>query len=327
VVFLFRDKSIANIFFLVILSISVHLHFFVEAPAVVSHVNDGVFSLFLKEYVAGLPATGLFLFYHLVILLQAIRLNMVLSELRMFQHTMFTPAMTYILLSGILLEWCSISSALMANLLVIWIFIKLTRLYNNPSPKTLLFNTGLIIGLSVICYHPTAILIGVVLFALIVVRPFRLAEWIVLLMGILLPYYFLFGILYLQDDTAQFVAFIPYLKWTLPVAEWSMPLVVRLAMLVVMLVAGLLFWQLTHKRMVIQIRKNWGVMMVMLLILLPIPFIFLNAGIESAFMCLVPLASFASNAFSTPNRLLLPNILFWLAAAVLVYNNWVLIVK
>jgi hypothetical protein len=76
---------------------------------------------------------------------------------------------------------------------------------------------------------------------------------------------------------------------------------------------------------VIQIRKNWGVMMVMLLILLPIPFIFMYAGIESAFMCLLPIAAFASNAFSYPRRLILPNILFWLAVAVLVYNNWILI--
>jgi hypothetical protein len=48
VVFLFRDKSIINVFFLVILSIGIHLHFFVSAPVVVFNDNDGVFSLFLK---------------------------------------------------------------------------------------------------------------------------------------------------------------------------------------------------------------------------------------------------------------------------------------
>jgi hypothetical protein len=39
----------------------------------------------------------------------------------------------------------------------------------------------------------------------------------------------------------------------------------------------------------------------------------------------MPLAAFSSNAFSTPRRLILPNILFWLAVAVLAYNNWFLI--
>jgi hypothetical protein len=327
VVFLFRDKSIANIFFLMLLSIGVHLHLFTGPPQVVYHGNDGVFSLALQHYVSGLPPTVLFLFYQLIVLLQAIRLNMVLGEMRMYPQITYTTAMAYVLLSGILPEWCGISPALCANFLLIWIFIKLSRLYNHPSPKTLLFNTGLIVGLSVLCYHPTAILIGVVLFALIVVRPFRLAEWVILLMGILLPYYFLFGVLFLQDNTSRFMSFVPFLRLDLPVAKWSAPLIIQLTVLLSMIIAGLVYWQLTHKRMVIQIRKNWGVMMVMLLILLPIPFIFRDAGLESAFMCIMPLAAFSSSAFSTPRRLLLPNILFWLATAVLIYNNWVLITR
>lgn len=324
-VFLFRDKSIVNIFFLAVLCVGVHIHLFFGAPVVVTNGNDGVFSVILREYIAGLSSTVLFVLYMLIILLQAIRLNMVLSEMRMFQNNTYTIAMAYVLLSGIMIEWCSITPALMANFLLIWIFIKLCRLYNHPSPKTLLFNTGLIVGLSVICYYPTAILIGVVLFALVVVRPFRLAEWVILLMGILLPFYFLSSILFLQDKLGQLHQFVPALRLNLPVTAWSVPLIIRLAVLLLMMIAGLIFWQLTHRRMVIQIRKNWGIMMVMLFILLPIPFIFKHAGIESSFMLLLPLASFASNAFSTPRRLVLPNILFWTAAAVLVYNNWVLI--
>jgi len=240
----------------------------------------------------------------------------------MFQHNGYTTAMTYVLLSGILTQWCSISSALISNFLLIWLFIKLSRLYNNPSPKTLLFNTGLIVGLSVICYHPTAILIGVVLFTLAVVRPFRLAEWLVLLMGILLPYYFLVSWLFINDQLPQFSSYLPYVHWNLPFPEWNAALITRLSVLVVTLFTGLYCWQVFNKRMVIQIRKNWGVMIVMLLILLPIPFIFLHAGIESAFLSLVPVAAFAGNAFSYPRRLLLPNILFWLSVIMIIYNNW-----
>jgi hypothetical protein len=322
VVFLFRDKSIANIFFLVILSIGVHLHFFINAPLVVTNLNDGFFSYLLTNYVAGLSPTVLFMLYHLVILVQAIRLNLVLSDLRMFQNNSYTPAMAYVLLSGMLTQWCSISPALIANFLLIWLFIKLCRLYNHPSPKTLLFNTGLIVGISVVCYHPTAILILVVLFALAVVRPFKLAEWVILLMGILLPYYFLAAGLFLNNKLSTFYLYLPYLQWNLPSAKWDIPLIVSLSVLVLVLIAGLYYWRVSSKRMVIQIRKNWGAMMVMLLILLPIPFIFLHAGIESAFMSLVPLGAFAGNAFSYPRRLVLPNILFWLCMVVIIYHNW-----
>ena len=321
-VFLFRDKSIINIFFLVILSIGVHVHFFMDAPLVVTNYNDGVFSYFLREYVAGLSPTVLFILYHVVILVQAIRLNLVLSDLRMFQTNSYTPAMAYILLSGMLTQWCSISPALIANFLLIWLFIKLCRLYNHPSPKTLLFNIGFIVGLSMVSYHPTAILILVVLFALAVIRPFKLAEWLILLMGILVPYYFLAAGLFLNNELNTFTSYLPYLQWNLPPAHWDIPLIVSLSVLFVVLVAGLYYWQVSTKRMVIQVRKDWGAMMVMLLILLPIPFIFLHAGIESAFMSLVPLGAFAGNAFSYPRRLVLPNILFWLCTRVIIYHNW-----
>lgn len=322
-VFLFRDKSIINIFFLVILSIVVHLHFFVNAPLVIYNSNDGVLSVLLHNYISGQPQTVLFLLYHMTVLIQAIRLNMVLNDLRMFQQNNYTTAMAYVLLTGIIAQWGSISSALMANFLLIWIFIKLSRLYNHPSPKTLLFNTGLIVGLSVVCYHPTAILILVVLFALAVVRPFSLAEWLVLLMGVLVPYYFLFSWLFINDQTKTFSSFLPSLQLNLPAAQWSPPLIAGLSILALVLLTGLYYWQLSNKRMVIQIRKNWGVMAVMLFILLPIPFIFLHAGLESALMALVPLGAFAGNVFSYPRKLILPNILFWLAIMVIAYNNWV----
>jgi hypothetical protein len=325
VVFLFRDKSIINIFFLVILSIGVHFHFFMEAPLIVFNNNDGIFSIFLLRYISILPPSVLFMLYHAIILSQAIRFNMVLTQLKMFHNNAYTTAMAYVLLSGVLTQWCTISSALVANYLLIWLFIKLSRLYNHPSPKTLLFNTGLIVGISVICFHPTAILILLVLFALAVVRPFVLAEWVILLMGILLPFYFLVSWLFLNDEFSKFYSLLPRLQWNLPFAHWDAQLVIQFSVLIFTLLTGFYFWQITNKRMVIQIRKNWGVMIVMLFILIPIPFVFLHAGLESAFLSLVPLAAFASNTYSYPRKLLLPNLLFWFSLIVIMYNNWMLI--
>lgn len=324
-VFLFRDKSIINIFFLAILSIGIHIHFFIAAPLVITHTGDGFFSWVLDNYIKQLPQPALFMLYHALIVIQAIRLNMVLNDLRMYQLNSYVAAMSYVLLSAILPEWCSITPALLANFLLIWLFTRLCRLFNNPSPKTLLFNTGLIVGLSVIFYHPTAVLIIVVLFALIEIRPFNVAEWVVLLMGITLPYYFLVSWFFLTDNMAGITAFIPFPQWTLPVNAWSAGLIISLSVIFVLLLLGMYYWQLTNKRMVIQIRKNWALMLMLLLILLTIPFIFMHAGIESGLMALVPVAAFTANAFSYPRRYTLPNILFWLCIAVIAYNNWVFI--
>lgn len=326
-VFLFRDKSFINIFFLAVLSIGVHFHFLMEAPVIDTNSgsNDGLLSLILDRYFLSLPATVRFLLYHALVLVQAIRLNMAMNELRMYSSATFVPAMTYIVLTAMVPQWCAVSSALVTNSLVIWIFMKLSRLYNHPSPKTLLFNTGLIAGLSVICYHPMAILIGVVLFALAVVRPFRLAEWLVLLIGVVLPYYFVLSVLYLTDRLPDIASMLPDFYLGFPEGSNDKTLLWGLGYLALALLLGLFFWQVSIGRMVIQIRKNWGVMMVLLLTLLPVPFIFQLGGLESGLLVLVPISAFVTNAFANPRNLGLPNLLFILALLVIAMNNWQLL--
>lgn len=323
-VFLFRDKSFINIFFLAVLSIGIHFHFLIEAPLIDTNSgsSDGLLSVVLDRYIQGLPAAVRFLLYHALILVQAIRLNLAMNELRMYPNTSFVPAMTYVLMTALVPQWCAISPALVTNSLVIWIFIKLSRLYNHPSPKTLLFNTGLIAGLAVICYHPMAILIGVVLFALAVVRPFRLAEWLVLLIGIVLPYYFVFSGLYLTNRLQVIGELLPDFYIGLPAGSNDKLLIAGLSSLALLLLFGLFFWQVSIGRMVIQIRKNWGVMMVMLLTLLPVPFIFQLGGIESGLLSLVPISAFAANVFGNPRNMSLPNLLFIIVLGVIAMYNW-----
>lgn len=326
-VFLFRDKSIINIFFLVMLSIAIHTHLFMSTPVLLVDQSDGVISILLDHYLTNISPTFLFIAYQLIILLQAIRLNMVLTHFRMFQSTNYVTAMTYVLLTGMISQWCSISAALISNSLVLWIFILLSRLYNNQTPRTLLFNIGMLVSLTIIAYHPTAILIMVVLFALAVVRPFRPAEWILLLMGVLLPYYFLSAYLFLTDQLGTIKQYIPFIQFHFPAPHPDTWLLISLGYLFLTLVIGIFFWQQFNNRMVIQIRKNWSVMMVLLLILLVAPFIFVGAGMDTAILCLIPLSAFVANAFGYPKRLIIPNLLFWLSIVLIVHNNWELIKK
>ena len=77
-------------------------------------------------------------------------------------------------------------------------------------------------------------------------------------MGIVLPYYFLFSFFFLTDDWRHFLSFIPVPQWTLPVGGWTPALITSLSAIFIVLLLGLYYWQLTNKRMVIQIRKKLG---------------------------------------------------------------------
>lgn len=326
-VFLFRDRSVVNILLVLLLSVGVHIHQAeqVHALAITPDHHNGLFSYVLANYIYSLPVAVQVILFHALIVTQALRINMVMQDLRMFGSINYVPAMTYVLLSGLLMQSDIITETLVSNSLTLWMFIKLSRLYNNPEPKTLLFNIGIIAGISILLFHPTAILIVVVLFALAVVRPFRIAEWLVLLMGILLPYYFVFIGLFLKNQLATASMYLPNISLGSPLFGLGKLYLINLGFVAFALIVGLYQLQLHVGRLVIQIRKNWGVMMVLLVTLFISPFIFSSLGPQMLLMGLLPLTAAISNGYSNPKKLLLPNFLFWTALGLIIINNWHLV--
>lgn len=320
-VFLFKDRSDINLIFLVLLSVGLHFHVWIHPPLVIANESDGFLAYLLIHYIKPLPSIVLVILFQLIILSQAIRLNILLSKFKMFQQISYLPAFTYVILTGIFPFWDVISSGLVANSLVLWILVKLFRLYDQTQPKTLEFNIGLIVGLSILLYEPIAILIPVVLFALIIIRPFKLSEWLVLLMGVLLPFYFIFTYVFLTNHGEDFRHFLPKLDWKNPLVKPELNIILALLVMGIQLMAGFFYWQKEQARFIIQVRKYWGVLFLVLLLSLFQPIIFSVQALYASAIVITPLACFISFAYGTPKRLLLPNLLFWSAIAVIVYNH------
>ena len=320
-VFLFRDRSDINLLFLVLLSVGLHFHIWIHPPMVIANPSDGLLAYFLVHYIKPLSPFLLIIFFQLIILSQAIRLNILMSKLKMFQQVSYLPGFTYIILTALFPYWDVISAGLVANSLVIWILVKLLRLYDQNQPKSLEFNIGMILGCSIILYAPIAILIPVVLFALTIIRPFKLSEWLVLLMGILLPFYFIFTYVYMTSAPKEFSHFLPRLDWKNPLIKPNIKIILTLSLIGLQFLAGLLYWRDQHARFIIQVRKYWGVLLLVLILTLFQPIIFSAQALYASAIVLTPLACFISFAYSAPKRLFVPNLLFWSAIAVIVYNQ------
>lgn len=320
-VFLFKDRSDLNLIFLLLLSVAVHFHVWMHPPVIIANESDGLLSYLLLHYIQPLPPLVLIVLFHTIILSQAIRLNILLSNFKMFQQISYIPAFSYIILTALFPYWDVISAGLIANSLVIWILVKLLRLYEQSQPKTLEFNIGLIVGISIILHEPIAILIAVVLFALVIIRPFKLAEWLVLIMGILLPFYFIFTYVFLTGNIDDFRQFLPKLVWKNPLVQPSFNIILALIVMGVQLIAGFFYWNEQQTRFIIQVRKYWGVLFLLLILTFFQPILFSVQGLYASAIVLAPLASFISFAYATPKRLLIPNLLFWAGAAVIVYNH------
>ena len=320
-VFLFKDRSDINVLFLALLSVAVHFHFYLEPPIVIANPTDGLLAYLLFHYVKPLPPLALSVIFHLIVIAQALRLNILVSRFKMFQHVSYLPAFTFVVLTALFPFWDAISSGLIANAFIIWILVKLNRLYDQTQPKTLEFNIGMIVGCSILLYEPIAILIPVVIFALAIIRPFRLTEWLVLIMGIILPFYFIFTYVFLTDSAEAFTAFLPKLDWENPLAALDAKSIIALSFMGLQLLIGLYFWQDQQNRFIIQVRKYWGVMLLTLVVTFFQPIIFSSQALYASAIVIAPLASFISFCYAGPKQLMIPNVLFWISAGLIVYNH------
>lgn len=240
----------------------------------------------------------------------------------MFSKSTYLTAMVYVLITAVFPDWNQLTSALVANTFIIWLFSKIVRLYNTPNPKTLLFNIGLIIGGCILAYHPTTLLILVGIFALMVVRPFNITEWLVMLMGVCAPFYFLFMYLFLTDHWVQMDEYVPVWQLNLPEVNTSPLFFVSVGVILFVLTIGVYHFQDKSMRMLIQIRKNWGVLMVMLLIMLPLPFISKNATLNSLLLWCIPVSPFMAKGFLYAKKNTFPNLMFWALVIIIILNNW-----
>ena len=321
----FKDRSPIVVIWLVLLCLVVHSHFIIDFSGVQSPLNDGLFSIFLRKYIAPLGTAATLIIYHFIIVAQALGLNYLFSENRMYSRPNYLAAMVYILLTGIFTQWSALTPALLDNVLVIWLYAQTLKLYNAPNPKSLLFNIGLIIGLSILCYQPSALLILVALFALLVVRPFVITELLVLLMGVFTPLYFSTAWLFLTDQLNRFQSFLPRWQLNLPDTQINTWFFVTIGLILLILFIGLYYWQSESRRLLIHIRKNWGVLIVMLLVMLPIPFINKDAGLDSLILWLIPASPFIAKGFLAPRQNFLPNIMFWALLLLGIVKNWGLV--
>jgi hypothetical protein len=322
VVVLFRERSPVSIVWILLIALGLHAHLFVEQPVVLSTAKDGLLSFFFRQSLPGLSGLPVSLLYLLLLLIQALRFNYVMNELRMFQHSNYLTAMAYIMFASLLPQWHTVSPALVANIFIIWIYSLVLKLYNNKNPRSLLYNIGLITGLAIASYHPLMLMGVVVLFAVIVIRPFNLTEIFVLLMGLLTPFYFLAAYLYFTDQWDAFIKYLPVWEFKWPKLEKDYRLILTFGIFIISLIAGVFVWERNNRRMLIQSRKNWGVLLLLFVLFLPVPLVHYENSVNAMMLWIPTLAAFVANAFLYPRKTVFPLILFWLIVLVSIYNNW-----
>ena len=247
--------------------------------------------------------------------MQAIVFNKLVSDQRLMPRANYLTAMSYLLVTSLFTEWNILSASLIINTLLIWVWARMSSLYTNQKPKTALFNIGIAIGLSTFFYFPSIAFAALIVFGLVVTRPFKLAEWLIALLGIITPYYFLLSIVFLKNPKHIKQYTFPGIAFSYPKfydSYWA------LAAIIIVLTAtliGLYYMQKNFMRQLVQSRKSWQLVFLYFLVAISIPFINATYTFQYWILCAVPLSTFMACAFLYPEKKWFPTALHWLMVA------------
>jgi hypothetical protein len=327
VVGIFRQKNQGNAVILIIYGMMLKFGMFLHPSGPVRHPGDDHYLYnWLLDYLEplALPATIYSLVSFILLYLQATLFNRICNAQKMLPKPNFLPAMAYLLLTSLFPEWNQFSAPLLVNFFLIWIFYKMTNLYNTPTPVASIFNIGMILGVVTLLYQPAIVFVLLLILALFIMRPFRVQEWLIGLLGISAPYYFLLLILYLGDNW-HWRQMLPTISFRLPTMPASIAITVSIALLVIPFVIGGLFVQNNLSKMLIQGRKNWSLLLIFLIMSLLI--IVVNGGENNYVnwaLTVMPLAAFHAAAYYYPTHKWFPMIMHWVIFLFAIYLNYFL---
>ena len=160
---------------------------------------------------------------------------------------------------------------MVVNSLVLLIFAGLFNISNQYSIKGTVFNIGVAVGISSFIFFPSVILFLWLIFALMVMRSVRFNEWMICLLGVTAPYYFYAAYLFFSDKWSWQHLFQP-INIAMPSPGQSLWLAISSILLIIPFLIGGYFVQENLRKMLIQVRKNWSLMLTYLLFALFIPF-------------------------------------------------------
>ncbi len=273
----------------------------------------------IKPYFDTFPKSYFFIAY-LLIFLQAITFNQIITSRKMMEKPNYLPAMSYLLITSFFPEWNVLSAPLIINSILIWVWSKMSNLNNNIHPKATLFNVGIGIGLASFFYLPSFAFALFVILSLIITRPPKVAEWLVTFLGITTPWYFLFAWLFLTNKLYSFRFFgfgITQAAYNLIHIEWAGIIFIGL-----MILMGLYFVQSYMTKQVLQVRKNWGQLLLYLLICIGITIIIVSHSIGYWMLALVPASAFIGCAFYYPPTRWIPMVLQWVMVCFILYMQY-----
>ena len=312
----FKANNPYNTFLLLVYGVFLKLPMFLHPVKPVPQLTDGFLfrQLLLQLNPIGTKLPALYPFIAFILLYtQAITFNQMANAQRLMQKPNYLVGMSYLLLTSLFKEWNVLSAPLIINTLLVWVWARMSSLNNTQKAMGMLFNIGIAIGISTFFYFPSIAFAALIILGLVLIRPFKLSEWLIALFGIIAPYYFLLSYLFLTDKWKGYK--FPGVAFSLPrfyESRWALS-----AIIIVLFVSlvGFFFIRKNFLRQLVQTRNSWNLVFLYFFVAVSIPFINATSSFAYWILCAIPLSAFVGSAFLYPERRWFPQFLHWLMVA------------
>ena len=296
---------------------------FVGQPLPVGAANPGgLLSLWLQQQLFVALHPGFVQFLSIVVLTgSALVADGVVNSRRMFNRRHLLVSVSVVLFTSLFPPVQLFNPGTLMLPLSILLFSQITALYTTTRARTTIVNIGMLAGLGYLLYHPFLFVLPICFIGLSTMRPFKLSEWLLMLLGLLAPAYFILSIQYLSNNW-QPMQHLPNFSFTLTRQVWSWYAITATAVASIWLLAGLSSWQQQTRRMLIQGRKNWTILLTMGFLCLP--GLFFPTGNTASMLTLLafPAGSIMANAFVADKKAIGQLLWFWMLIATAALVTW-----
>ena len=152
-------------------------------------------------------------------------------------------------------------------------------------------------------------------------RPFRLNEWLICIVGITTPFYFYGSYLFLTDHW-NWQNLFPRVSIGIPEVKQSIWLATSATLIAIPFLMGGYYVQDNLRRMLIQVRKGWSIFLLFLLVAILVPFVNPADSFETWVLTVIPLAAFHSCTYLYASFRIIPLLLFWITAAFILFYQY-----
>lgn len=192
-----------------------------------------------------------------LVIFQALYFNFIINHYRILSRPSYLPAMAYVLISSVLIEFTLLTPALIANTFLLFALSKVLSTYKKDKAAPVLFDASLLVSIASLFFFPYIAFFLFILASLVMLRPFNLREFFMSVLGLLLPYYFIGVYFFWIRNLDAFWKTIEITQLNFPVQqlERSIRVLVTGSVLLAVILWNFFYVQANLFRMVVQVRS------------------------------------------------------------------------